>query len=96
MSSTRDDQGVLGGEYPLRYRYVLEFDPPLQTRKVQEDGTKDMHRLEFFGSSEDAFYMLNVAFSRMLSTGQLKRLEAVILTEDSVATWKDRNPDEFE
>ncbi len=94
-TSARDDQGVLSGEHPLVYRYELEFDPPIQTRKRLSDGTKEMHKLEFFGSSEDAFYMLNVAFSRMLETGQLKRLEAVILTADSVATWQDRNPNEL-
>ncbi len=92
----RDDQGVLSGSNPLKYRYVLEFDPPLQARKSQADGTKDIPRLELFGDSEDAFYLLNVAFSRMLESGQLKRLEAVILTEESTAAWQDRNPDELE
>lgn len=96
-TSKRDNHGILHGETPVKYRYVFEFDPPLTARKKQADGTRDLSRLEFFGDSEDAFYVLHVALSRMLETPeQLTRSEAVILDEESAVNWTDRNSHEKE
>ena len=93
----RSNKGTLSGETSVRYRYVFEFNNPIKGRKKQEDGTNDIYRIEMFGSSEELFYLLHATISRaMTDPSQLKRSEAVTLTDESVVHWTDRNPNEEE
>lgn len=98
----RDTHGALWGDTPIKYRMVFEFDPPIRANKKAQDPvtgemTNDIRRIELFGSSEMSFYLAEIALSRMLvDPSQMKRMEAVILTEDSRVLWHDRNPNEAE
>lgn len=97
----RDRHGKLLGETPVKYRMVFEFDPPVKGNKklldpVTGEMSNDVRRLEVFASNEMTFFILEVALSRALKPGQVKRMEAVILEPDSKVTWKDRNKDERE
>ncbi len=91
----RDPAGYLHGEAPANYRMVFEIDPPLLSHKkgkVKGDG-REISRVEFFAEDERSFYFIHAAISRLAN---ITRAEAIILTEDSVVTWRDRNKNEKE
>ena len=100
-ASHRDAHGKMVGETPLKYRMVFECDPPVKGNKKVVDPetgevTNFIHRIELFGSNEMAFYLAEIALSRLAEPGQIKRMEAVILDEGSKAVWHDRNSGEAE
>ncbi len=100
-SCERGKDGRLNGETPVKYRMVFELDPPIKGNKKVKDPvtgelTNDIRRLELFGSSEMSFYMMEIILSRNTKPGQIRRMEAVILTEESKVAWQDRNPGETE
>lgn len=96
---TRDqDTGVLRGVTPVKYRMVFELDPPIKGRKKQDTEDSLYHRLEFFSSDEDLFYLMQGMLSRLAGDQGpgFSSAQAIILTEDSQVLWTDRNADEAE
>ena len=90
--------GVLSGETPVRYRMVVELDPPIRARKKQLTPSEKLERVELFTNDEDLFYWLQVLISRLQpdDTPKYTRCEAVILDDGSKVTWRDRNPNEID
>ncbi len=92
----RDNKGHLYGEEPVKYRMVLELDPPAIGRKKDpETESNEIHRVDIWTNNEHVLYWLHALLSR--GDGALMpRSEAVILDESSVVIWKDQNKDEKE
>ncbi len=91
-------QGHIAGGTEIRYRFVFEFSEPVNSYKkipgLTEDGTRDLLRMEFFGSDPNMFFFLHAALSRV--GAKMTRAEAVVLEENSMANWTDLNPGEAE
>ena len=98
--SERRVKGILEGNTPLRYRCVVEFDPPRRgEKKDPETGSNEIHRVEFFTDDAHVFYWLVNKVSRQqhqntedgVVDGDIGRMEAVILEDGAEAIWRDRN-----
>ena len=96
--TSRTKENNLTGVTNIKYRIVIEFDPPRTARSKQADGTKKISRLEVFADNENALYWLVANLGREPTANGLKsdvaRAEAVILDPDSSVAWRDKNPGE--
>ncbi len=89
----RDSSGNMGGETQMRYRLVFEFEDSLNSHKKGPDGKIAIYRMEFFVEDERSFFFINSALTSQI---KVTRAEAVILKDETILNWKDRNPGEDE